>query len=28
MDKPPRERVKELLDLYGISRLAPPAGKA
>lgn len=23
MDKPPRERVKELLDLYGISRLAP-----
>ena len=23
MDKPPRERVKELLDLYGISKLAP-----
>ena len=23
--QPPRERVKELLDLYGISRLAPPA---
>jgi hypothetical protein len=23
MDKPPRERVKELLDLYGISRLGP-----
>jgi Asp/Glu/hydantoin racemase len=23
MEKPPRERVKELLDLYGISRLAP-----
>ena len=23
MDKPPRERVKALLDLYGISRLAP-----
>jgi hypothetical protein len=28
MDKPPRQRVKELLDLYGISRLAPPAAKA
>jgi hypothetical protein len=28
MEKPPRERVKELLELYGISRLAPPAGKA
>ena len=28
MEKPPRERVKELLDLYGISRLGPPAGKS
>lgn len=27
MDKPPRERVKELLELYGISRLAPSAVK-
>ena len=27
MEKPPRERVKELLELYGITRLAPPAGK-
>lgn len=25
MSKPPRERVKELLDIYGISRLAPGA---
>ena len=28
MEKPPRERVKELLDLYGISRLAPPPKKS
>jgi len=27
MEKPPRERVKELLDLYGISRLAADSGK-
>ncbi len=27
MAKPPRERVKELLDLYGISKLGPAAGK-
>lgn len=28
MAKPPRERVKELLGLYGISRLGPAAGKS
>ncbi len=27
MERPPRERVKELLDLYGISRLAPGVDK-
>jgi allantoin racemase len=26
MEKPPRERVKELLNLYGVARLAPPSG--
>ena len=26
-DQPPRGRVKELIEFYGISRLAPPAGK-
>lgn len=28
MDRPPRERVKELIDLYGISRLSPTARKS
>jgi len=28
MEKPPRERVKELLELYGISRLAQAPGKS
>ncbi len=28
MEKPPRERVQELLDLYGVSRLGPGTGKS